>query len=198
MNQSTPGITSSSAVRALHAIKVRVHRLEELFNSLDPTPFPHRDLDDAAEEFIVSWARELPRSVPLTLRIDVIGPAAGEEHARRTRDAIHAYFAYRSDITRLRFKQLMSRGRASLLVGTIFLVACIVGANLLGQHDGGTATDVLRESLIIAGWVAMWRPLEIVLYDWWPVLGERRLYERLSRAEVEITSLEKPGEVRGT
>jgi hypothetical protein len=92
----------------------------------------------------------------------------------------------------------MSRGRASLLVGTLFLIACILGANLIAQYGSGTVTDVVRESLIIAGWVAMWRPLDIILYDWWPVLGERRLYERLSEAEVEITSVVKPGEGRGT
>jgi hypothetical protein len=32
----------------------------------------------------------------------------------------------------------------------------------------------------------MWRPLEIFLYDWWPIVGERRLHERLSRIEVRI------------
>ena len=27
---------------------------------------------------------------------------------------------------------------------------------------------LVKESLIIGGWVALWRPLEIFLYDWWP------------------------------
>jgi hypothetical protein len=34
----------------------------------------------------------------------------------------------------------------------------------------------------------MWRPLEIFLYDWWPILGEKRLHERLARAEVRIAA----------
>ena len=45
---------------------------------------------------------------------------------------------------------------------------------------------LLRESLMIGGWVAMWRPLEIFLYDWWPILRERRVYDRLSRITVNI------------
>jgi hypothetical protein len=44
-----------------------------------------------------------------------------------------------------------------------------------------------RESLLIGGWVAMWRPLEIFLYDWWPIRPERRLYERLSAMPIRIT-----------
>jgi hypothetical protein len=27
---------------------------------------------------------------------------------------------------------------------------------------------VIREGFLIGGWVAMWRPLEVFLYDWWP------------------------------
>ena len=32
----------------------------------------------------------------------------------------------------------------------------------------------------------MWRPLEVFLYDWWPILGEVRLLDRLSRMPVRI------------
>jgi hypothetical protein len=45
---------------------------------------------------------------------------------------------------------------------------------------------LLRESLLIGGWVAMWKPLEIFLYDWWPIVGERRLYDRLGKIKVQI------------
>ena len=51
---------------------------------------------------------------------------------------------------------------------------------------GSGFATVVRESLLIVGWVAMWRPLEIFLYDWWPIAGEQRLHERLSRIEVRI------------
>jgi hypothetical protein len=43
-----------------HLIEVRIRELQQLFNSMDPTPFHHQDLDPDAEEFIVSWALEHP------------------------------------------------------------------------------------------------------------------------------------------
>ena len=43
------------------AIEVRVDDISQLFDTLDPFPFRERDLDAHAEEFIVGWARELPR-----------------------------------------------------------------------------------------------------------------------------------------
>jgi hypothetical protein len=38
----------------------------------------------------------------------------------------------------------------------------------------------------------MWRPLEIFLYDWWPILGQQRLYDRLSRIAVRIVHDHSP------
>jgi hypothetical protein len=29
--------------------------------------------------------------------------------------------------------------------------------------------------------------MEIFLYEWWPILGEARLYDRLSAMDVEVT-----------
>ena len=39
---------------------------------------------------------------------------------------------------------------------------------------------------MIAGWVALWRPLEIFLYDWWPIRAEARLQDRLAEMDVRV------------
>ena len=52
---------------AARAIEIRIEDISQLFHSLDPFPFRERDLDDDAEEFIVSWARELPTDQPLKI-----------------------------------------------------------------------------------------------------------------------------------
>ena len=53
---------------------------------------------------------------------------------------------------------------------------------LQGQRLG----EISKESLLIGGWVAMWRPLEVFLYDWWPIRLEAQLYDRLSAMPVRI------------
>jgi hypothetical protein len=55
-------------------------------------------------------------------------------------------------------------------------------ARLLNPH----VAEIVRESLLIGGWVAMWRPLEVFLYDWWPVRNEARIYDRLAAMPVQI------------
>jgi len=39
---------------------------------------------------------------------------------------------------------------------------------------------------VIGGWVALWRPLEIFLYDWWPIVGQRKTYALLSTLPVSV------------
>jgi hypothetical protein len=50
-----------------YTILIRVDQVARLFNSLDPTPFGERDLDDDAERFIVEWAEEAPSNRPLEI-----------------------------------------------------------------------------------------------------------------------------------
>ena len=58
-------------------------------------------------------------------------------------------------------------------------------------NKAGTWAAITRESLTIAGWVAMWRPMQIYLYDWWPLRRRGRVYRKLSRMAVEVTQKEK-------
>jgi len=45
---------------------------------------------------------------------------------------------------------------------------------------------VLGEGLLILGWVALWRPLEIFLYEWWPLRRRMNVLRQLAQAPVWI------------
>jgi hypothetical protein len=168
-------------------IEVHVAELRQLFNSMDPSPFHDRDLDPSAEEFIVSWSMELPRDAPLGLLIYLDRPAGLADEAVVLRDAIHQFFSERSTATRRRLRQLFRRGRISLVIGLAFLGVSIALSKLLANWtNAGGVVEILRESLSIGGWVAMWRPLEVFLYDWWPIRAEAQLSDRLAAMPVRI------------
>lgn len=168
-----------------HSIKLKLRDPSQLFNSMDPSPFIERDLDDNAEEFIVGSAQEFPAGAPVTLRV-YLEHWPAEDPTEVIRQAVHHYFAYRADLTRLEFRRLMKQGRTSLIIGLVFLATCFAILSFLRPFGAGAWTGILRESLTIAGWVAMWRPMQIYLYDWWPVRRKRQIYERLSRMSVEV------------
>ena len=168
-------------------IEVRVAELRQLFNEMDPAPFNDRDLDPAAVAFIVEWARELPRDAPFELRIHLERSEGPPHEQDALTAAIQQYFAGRSAAARRRFKQLMSRGRTSLAIGLAFLVFSVVASGYPGQWlPNESLAALLRESMLIGGWVAMWRPLEIFLYDWWPIRAEEKLLNRLAVMPVHI------------
>jgi hypothetical protein len=169
---------------------IEIHLVEstQLFDAIDPAPIGEKDLDPRVEEFIVGWARELPAKASLTLVVLLDRPAGIPDEVQVLRDAVGQYFGMRSQASRQRLKRLFKVGRTSLLIGMLFLAASfglggIIETALEGQRIG----EVLRESLAIGGWVAMWRPLEIFLYDWWPIRSERKLYDKLSVMPVRIS-----------
>ena len=171
-----------------HPIEVHVAELNQLFNAMDPAPFRERDLEPAAEEFIVGWARELPPEKPLALVVTLDRPAGPPEEPAILREAIRDFFAAKAETTRRRLRQLFRVGRTSLVIGILFLALMIAAGDLVAAAlQGRRLGEILRESFLIGGWVAMWRPLEIFLYDWWPIRSEARLYDRLSRMPVRIT-----------
>ncbi len=167
-------------------IEVKLMELNQLFNSMDPSPFLERDLDQDAEEFIVSWAQEHPKQHELKLVVHLAKPPAGVADARQlVADSVAHYFEYRADMTLRDFRRLMREGRASLLIGMLFLGLCQFTVSLLSS-SAASWQSVAREGLTIIGWVAMWKPLEIYLYRWWPLLSLRKLYQRLSHMLVEV------------
>jgi hypothetical protein len=173
--------------RGWHVIKVRVGELRQLFNAIDPSPFRERDLDPRVEEFIVEWAGNFPRHVRLSLVVHLERGAGRADEAALLGDAIHQYFHERAASTRRKLRELFGRGRISLLIGLAFLAASMtVGDALASYFRESRFAVLLREGFVIGGWVAMWRPLEIFLYDWWPIRAEVRLFERLSTMPVEI------------
>jgi hypothetical protein len=164
--------------------------MAQLFNSMDPSPFIEKDLDDDAEEFIVSWAQEFSPEASIKLSI-YLEQWPAEDPKELIKAAVHNDFAHRAKITNLEFKRLLRQGRTSLLIGLLFLFICLLLSKELLGSEVGTWAAAMRESLTIAGWVAMWRPMQIYLYDWWPLRRRARIYEKLSHMPVEVLHREK-------
>ena len=174
-------------------IEIRVREVAQLFNSMDPSPFHERDLDADAEEFIISWALEHPRTSRLRLVVHLAKTPAEGDPTAMIRQAVHHYFAYRARLNWLEFKQLMRQGRTSLIVGFTFLAACFATGQFVGRLGTTTWHELTREGLTISGWVAMWRPLQIYLYDWWPLRRRGAIFRELSVMDVEVCIDERAG-----
>ena len=167
-------------------IELRVDDIAQLFHTLDPFPFRERDLDREAEEYIVGWARELAADQPIKIVIHFPDTEAQTKTAWDLSEAFGRYFSDRAGVLQRDLNELFRVGRRSLAIGVAILIACLKSAHFaVGVFFEPPFKRLTEESLLILGWVTNWRPLEIFLYDWWPLARRRDLYRRLSTAKVE-------------
>jgi hypothetical protein len=174
-----------------YLIEIKLNQLQQVFNSLDPSPFLDRDLDDNAENYIINSVDEFPLNTPLKLVFYL--PSNEQNTARHLLpSALHNYFDYRQQGEQRKLRTIWRQGRISLLIGLSFLFVCLSLSELISRFGTDTFIHFLEEGLLISGWVALWRPLEIFLYEWWPVSHQQKIFAKLAYIPMEIRLLEEP------
>ncbi len=167
-------------------IDLRLKSPRHLFDGRDPAPFRERALDDGAVDYILSSVAEVGTSLPLTLVVifDEADPQLPDDVVL---DAIREHLRYEFERAQARLATHWQRTRYLLAVGLSVLALFLALAEFLAKRlDDGPLRQISREGLVITGWVAMWRPLEALLYDWWPLLRAKRLLVQVLGANLEL------------
>jgi len=167
------------------AVELRLDRISRLYNSLDPGPFHEKDLEAAAEEYIVGSAEDLSGRA---LRLVIMLPESelARPEAAHIADSIRNHFAASERIEHRRLRRIAARPHQPAdrrrLHDRLFVRELLVASET-------AVSRVLDEGLVIAGWVAMWGPIDVFLYGWWPIASKRRLLARLARIDVEVRAI---------
>ena len=167
-------------------IEIRLSSVGQLFDTLDPVPFRDGDLSEDAERYILEWAEELPARQPLAIRVHMPSTEAASPAAQGVPEAIRQHFHRRALFEARQIRENFRAGRTALVIGLAILASCLFLALTLVPDSERGVGRVVQESLVILGWVAMWRPCEILLYDWLPMARRRRLHGRLANAAVTV------------
>ena len=172
-------------------IDIRLRSARQLFDGRDPAPFRERDLDQNAVDYIYSAAEEIAVPKPLKLVLFLEQPTALSLSVAEIETAIHAHFEHECEQVNRRLRQQRRFGHVALVVGLSVLIGLLTLAEMVQRLPIGHAGDILREGLVITGWVAMWRPIEVLLYDWWPLIQTRKHIVRILAAQVEVRAAER-------
>jgi len=172
-------------------IMVKVPTVEQLFNPIDPQPFNLRDLDVEVADWIGEWADEQRDQDTITIMV-VVSDDSAASREDLVAAGIRNHFAYRRWATSRRLSRLWRDGRISLIIGLAALAAFSTASRLVSPSGGNAWLTLLRDGLAVAGWVAMWRPIEVFLYEWWPIRRELRTFQRLAEATVEFRRTPPP------
>ncbi|OAF16526.1 hypothetical protein [Bradyrhizobium neotropicale] len=170
-------------------IEIKLRKVSQLFSTLDPSPFRESELALEAEDYIVARAQELPIDASIAIVIHLPSDELSRASASDIVIAVKDHFDLRSQAMTREMRELFRNGRFSLAVGLSILSLCLVlGWLLLRKMDESPVSRILQESFLIFGWVAIWKPSDIFLYEWPPMARRRALFRRLAAADVNLDS----------
>ena len=164
-------------------VDVAVESVEWLFDHRDPAPFRDRDLHPSLVEYLTECADDLLRVERLRVRF-WLSKAPGELD-----DVGVAYFAHFEDalarLHRVNAKRLRL-GVSALVIAVVVIVVLFALSAVLRRTVTGTVGTALVEGIVILGWVVLWRPADVLLYDWIPIRRQRRIVSKLLAADVKL------------
>lgn len=170
----------------IQLIEIKIKKINQLFNSFDPSPFLEKDLDDDAFEYIVSAVEEHPLNTKQKIVIHLPKRELKKISSDEIRKAIHHHFNYRKKLTERNIRKKIQEGQLSLIIGITFLTTCLILGRIISNEYSTILSNIIVEGLTISGWVAMWKPISNILYDWWPLYKEKNIYEKISTMNIEF------------
>jgi hypothetical protein len=170
-------------------LELTVQNCAELFDASAPVCLGRQTVHGDIVEHLLEQVAAAPANAAVKLRLNV--PADELARADANTAAFREYFEKcRADESRC-IKRILWEGRISLAMGLMFLLlASALGEGIRAAFSGRFA-GALATGLEIFGWVALWRPAELLLYDWIPVRRKRKLLARLATMEIEYRPINK-------
>ncbi|MBO9667587.1 MAG: hypothetical protein J7501_12330, partial [Bdellovibrio sp.] len=172
-------------IQGIQIIEVRVNDVQQLFDYRDPAPFRIRDLDENFSRYLESYLDEISPGQPIKLKIYITKPSE-QPSSGELRESIHGFFEYRIQTKRAELSKNRRMAEIFLGIGLAITCLCLALAQGLRYVEPGIIGTTVREGIVIFGWVALWRPLELLLFEWYPIYDRIRIYRRLVSAEIEI------------
>ena len=178
-------------------IDIHLRDLRHFFATPDIDPFEGEGLAESGIDRLASLlaARRGWRRHPVLARLHVASTPGNAALAPRMAVALARYCDARHQYAERKLLETRREGLRTLIVGVLFLSLCIGVAAAIESSamSDMLVGELLTEGAIIAGWVGLWRPIEILLFDWWPYARDRALYARLQGLAITVLPDGEPG-----
>ena len=158
----------------------------QLFNSYDPAPFHEKELDTAAEHYIVDTIRDFPKKTAFRIIIYLPPDIASTERAQKIPQAIHNHFEYKMLVQDRKFRERFRHGRFTLLIGLSFLAIALFARQTISHINNLLYAQIFADALLIIGWAVMWEPITVLLYELWPIIQQKNTYEKISTMDIGV------------
>lgn len=169
----------------VYCIDLYLTSLLQLFDRRDPSPFRERDLDEDFVRYMILSMHEFPSAGPAKIVIKMTEYNPSYLRVSELEEAIHNFFSFELETVKNDKETLFKQGRVSLLTGLGVLCICTFIKMSLPEVQN-PLMHVVSEGLSLIPWVALWKPINIFLYDWWPFYDRIKIFKRLTKIKAEI------------
>lgn len=161
------------------------------FNPQDPAPLYKRQLSHELELYIMTTIRTAKRNSEFNYKISYSNDAE-KPYAEPLAYAIRRHFSESKAIAHGTFDRFKRRTYTLLFISLSVVMICQGFLPLLlPKNEDHTLHSGLSNSLDVLCWVILWKPIERLIFYWNPYLKDISIMERLAKAEVIVTEVEK-------
>jgi hypothetical protein len=174
-------------------VELSYKRVEQFFDSDDPSIINQRDLSEDAEKALFYSIIDRESDKPVEYIVRFPESQVTPEVEAGLPDAVKTYFRYRSEGARRDLRIILKRIKYGLLIGlALSTVLLIVGFYLFSQHTNDVFGQVIVGSIVIFCWVALWDPIDVFLHQYLIQkgiirIGEKRILHCTVRVETART-----------
>jgi hypothetical protein len=169
-------------------ITLRLDDIQHLFLAPELNPLAGQFRFISGMEEIVNELKPNPLGPQVHVTVWLPPDHFSDNIEQTAQEAIRKYCDARIHQITNELASLRRQGFKALQTGLIFLAGCLLLSTLFGQMETlpNFLRMFLREGFVIAGWVSLWQPTTILLFDWWTPQRDKRIYACLKDMELKI------------
>jgi len=165
-------------------IVIHLQNAQQIMLSQHSLFYGRRMLNADAEAFIIEETKRIPRDQVISLKICL--PKDDCSRGDEITASVQQHFCYRKEKAKTQLRETLRFGWRSLLMGLSFVAVLVFLMLVFDKLLPKSFSISFRELLIILGWVALWRPVELLLYEWRTFQHEFELFGRIEEAKIRI------------
>ncbi len=170
-----------------YIIAVNIERLEEFYDTLDPSYLYEKDLNPNLARYLTERIVVFPEKTDVKIEFHVPSEFKEKNYAADMTQAFRKHFEFEYLNSMVHKNKRIKKGlKTFFYAGIIFMSLMTLSILIKSVGRDNVILKLISEGLFIGGWVSLWKPIEILIYDWLPLYEDERKYKRLRDIKVKI------------
>jgi len=166
-------------------LNIIIKNIDDLLKNDGSIASIEEGLSKPIEDYLFKAVKCYPISQKLKLLIII-----KESHTQRDEDeiykVIHSHFYYKVKVTQIYLKEQFRQWEINFFIGILFLILCLIIGGILEKFTHIGVIKIIKESLLIIGWVALWEPVSFILFGWRVINRDKQYYKKLCNIPIEV------------